>query len=118
MAYDLLGNQPTAEEGTRFRMAVIGWPLLVDVLLKFAPEECRPCAERYGESCYGLGLDAEQALRLAAKLDSRISDETIPDYLAELVREQERTCGEAWIYPADLFDFVTFLKSCGGFRIT
>jgi hypothetical protein len=101
----------------QFRMAVIGWPLFADVFLKFAPEECRPCAEWYGETCYGRGLEADQALRLAAKLDSHIADETIFDYIAELVQEQKRTCGEAWLSHRDLLGFMTFLKSCGGFSI-
>jgi hypothetical protein len=116
MAYDLYGTNPTGDEGTRFRMAVSAWPELVRVLLKFAPEECGPCQEWYGGDCYGRGLDAGQALRLAEKLRSHIADESILDYISEVV--QERECQKAWVSQGDLRDFVTFLKACGGFAIT
>jgi hypothetical protein len=117
MAYDLYGTEPTADEGTHFRMSVFAWPEFVRVLLKFAPEECKPCKEWYGEDCYGRGLDAGQALRLAEKLRSHIFDATILDYISEVVQEQERECDAAWISQGDLHDFVAFLKACGGFEI-
>jgi hypothetical protein len=84
MGYELRGNKPTADEGRECRMTIFAWPIFVGVLLKFAPEECSPCAEWYGEFCYGRGLDAEQALLLAAKLHSHIVDETILDYISDL----------------------------------
>ncbi len=117
MAYDLYGIKLSADEGTHFRMSVFAWPEFVRVLLKFAPEECSPCTEWYGEHCYGRGLDAEQALRLAEKLRSHILDETIPDYISEVVQERARECDAAWVSQGDMHDFVAFLKDCGGFEI-
>jgi hypothetical protein len=94
-------------------MALITWPMLAQVAQRFAPEECRPCEEWFGAESYGLGLDATQALRLAAALDAQFANEELQDYIAENYQTDAR-----WLSIGDMRDFVVFLLTCGGFWIT
>ena len=117
MSYDLCGTKPTAREGTHYRMSISAWPLLAKQIMKFAPEECSPCAEWYGADCLGRGLEAQQALRLAAKLRELIAGDSILDHITELQQGMSDQ-PTLWMSQGDLRDFVSFLETCGGFQIT
>jgi hypothetical protein len=114
MSYDIRGRNPSIAEGEHFYAALLEWPMLVEVLLEFAPEQCRSCEEWFGEFCYGCGLDAEQARKLAAKLKLHLCDQTIPAYVAEHFHDRETH----WLSIGAVHDFVLFLESCGGFYIS
>lgn len=110
MGYDLYGEKPTAPEGEYFRRNIWRWPEMVALCEEVAPQESRPCKYWYGEDCPGHGLNAEQSVKLAAKLDTAISSGQVAALLNAV---REPGCDEN-----DMREFVAFLKSCGGFHIS
>jgi hypothetical protein len=114
MGYDIHGNQPTAPEGKHYRCSVWDWPYVAELCQHLAPEETAPCEIWAGENCYGHGLDAVQALKLADKLHMLLSSGSVAAYLDDMhAPERREYCDEDHIYV-----FVGFLRACGGFTIT
>jgi hypothetical protein len=110
MAYDLCGENPTGPEGKHFRRSIFVWPNIVGTCEDLAPEECRPCEDWIGDGCPGHGLNREQSLQLAIKLDELLATGRVAASLAEL---REPGCDEN-----DIRAFAAFLKVCGGFTIS
>jgi hypothetical protein len=112
MGKDVFGNQPTAPEGVHFRRNIWVWPTLANLCCDIAPFQTWRCRDWYSHE--GHGLKAKHAIRLAEKLQKRIDDGSVAKYIAREVDADEQ-------YNCDLEDvqeFIAFLRTCGGFRIT
>jgi hypothetical protein len=113
MGYDLFGVQPTSSTGEYFRRNLFFWPPLAGLCLDLAPKETRPC--RYWFTNDGDGLNATQALALAARLEQLLADDGVTAYLTRL--RQSSYTGAHRVDEEDVQEFVAFLKDCGGFTI-
>ena len=141
MGYDIYGKKPIAPEGEYYRSNIWYWPPFVAMCRRLAPRESKGC--RGWELNEGDGLNAEDALRLANRLDELLADGTIAAYIEDTgeppVTELQRSAlkfiraltkatgtseGNApglaapAVTEEDVREFVAFLKACGGFKIT
>ena len=134
MSYTLYRIAPSDRLGAPLDISYDGWQVLVDAIEIFGPEEIvRKCHWRYNDE---MGLEAEDAVRLADALDEALADGRIAAYVAfnghepaavnavaELVDQVSKEYGITLIIPACplrveiLERFVHFLRSCGGFWI-
>jgi hypothetical protein len=129
---DVYGNKPTAPEGRYFRRNVMAWSPLADFCLALAAEECRACT--YWHANERDGLNAEQARRLAQRLEQLIVDGTAAGYIArrdsklaavpdvpcprcEGTGKERSVKGLYRLDIRDVMEFAAFLKASGGFEI-
>ena len=87
MGMDVYGKAPTSEVGTYFRRNVWWWHPLADLILDLAPAEAAPC--QYWHTNDGDGLDAEQSVALADKLDQLMQACQVRGWIAEFNRQKE-----------------------------
>jgi hypothetical protein len=109
--YDLYGEKPTAPEGQHFRRSVDTWRSMVALCEDLAPEESKPCSDWYG-SDPGHGLNAEQSITLAEKLEWLLVSGKVSAYDKQFV-DFRLTCS-----PETIWEFVAFLRACGSFEIS
>jgi hypothetical protein len=78
MGFDVIGNDPTSEDGRYFRNNVWWWRRLVDFCFIIAPKICASC--EYWQSNDGDGLDADDAILLGIALEEAVNDGTAQHY--------------------------------------
>ena len=114
MGMDVCGLNPTSTEGEYFARNVWAWDQLASLCETVAPEESRPC--RYWHYNEGDGLDAEEAMRLADRLEEVVANGQLAALLEWLSKEDNVTVCSA-ISAESVSEFIGFLRTCGGFRI-
>ena len=127
LAYDIVGENPTAPEGKFFQINFSTWPVLVQLCQRLAPDECGPSvADWYGDDSFNRGLTPPQVQRLARKLlDVSSISSCIPRpsqpparILEVIAQTQQESAHHQDALSIGLFwDFLAFLENCGGFRI-
>jgi hypothetical protein len=110
MGMDVFGTKPTAKQGKYFRRNIWHWHPLAECCLDLAPDECRPCECWHSND--GDGLDAEQSVLLARRLQQLLSDGTVAEYIGRDLFDAPYT-----LDVEDVTDFIAFLLACGGFTI-
>jgi hypothetical protein len=133
MGMDLHGNNPITEEGEYFRNNIWSWGPLADYIEQVAPDLARKC--RSWSVNEGDGLDAADALELAARLQAEIDSGRCERYARTYARTYEDRANGTLSGVCDVIDeffegttyrpfnvqnvrnFVTFLRGCGGFQI-
>ena len=132
MGMDVYGMSPANEKGRYFRSNAYAWSTLVDCIHHFAPEIAIRCKGwNYND---GNGLGASDSVVLADKLQAAIDAGEVaefasrymgtpPSYMVKAVahvnQEGMRTVAEGspHLSVEHLQQLVTFLRSCGCFRI-
>ncbi len=120
MGMDIVGRNPTGENGKYFRRNNRGWPPLVDYCIQVAPEICAPC--KYWYTNDGDGLDADGAAALASALQNEVDENRTLAYATKLASAEEQNPLAPEEVPGSRFvgsvvEFIAFLRECGGFRI-
>jgi hypothetical protein len=121
MGMDVVGLNPTCKEGKYFRRNIWYWNPLAAFITGAAPEICGDTGDEWRKWFFneGHGLNAENSIRLAARLEEALADGAIEQYLSDLRQhpdcDYERYRDAA--SPENIREFVTFLRTCGGFRI-
>ena len=142
MGMDVYGQCPTEQSGEYFRNNIWWWGPLVDYIQLVAPNETRPC--EYWGTNDGDGLDEEQSLALADKLQAELDSGRCERYtisrgtcgvattddqdimgsaqaaITLLAGEDEAESVKETTWPfsvENVREFTRFLRHCGGFEI-
>ena len=115
MGMDVIGLNPTSEEGIYFGIAIWAWRPLAAFCKTVAPEICAPC--RHWFSNGGDGLDAEHSSLLAQRLDEAMTDGSLEMCLEQGRAHPDYESIRAVLSREIISEFVAFLASSGGFRI-
>ena len=114
MGMDVYGKNPTSENGKYFRNNVWWWRPLAEYCKQIAPEITSKI--KYLQSNDGDGLQTQEDCNiLADKLQEAIDKQIAYNPPENLPLE-----GESYSYPFsydNVKEFITFLRSCGGFEI-
>ena len=131
MDVDLYGTKPMAQAGRHFGRTYSDWALLGLLVLGLCDKaRTSPCEEWFNSE--GNGLSAEDAVALADNLQARIDDGSVDEYVGHC-QHMKAQLEEAGVkrktlpavlvhdsYPLDRRDvdeFLSFLRTCGGFKI-
>jgi hypothetical protein len=94
MSYDIYGRHPNARAGERFESRR-NWETIVNCVANLVPAESH--AYKGWHSNNGYGLDAEQSIALADRLDRCITDGIVGQYVTErnayLAQHPRTECG-------------------------
>ena len=114
MGMDVYGWNPTSKEGKYLYRNWTGWHALAALCCEVAPEESNPCKDWFTND--GDGLNAEESVRLACRLEEAMADGTVEKLIEDVSLEIP------WVrrvlVPDNFNEFVTFLRACGGFSIS
>jgi hypothetical protein len=110
MGMDVCGFSPTAPQGQYFGRNNLGWRPIAALCLDVAPDVCDSC--KYWFSNDGDGLNAAQCAELANRLETALMDGTVDECSTLLTGEYKGYPLREWT-----LEFVSFLRTCGGFRI-
>jgi hypothetical protein len=111
MGMDVWGANPTAPEGVYFRKNLVNWCPIAAFCLDVAPDVCAPCESWFTND--GEGLNAAHSVELANRLETALMDGTVEECIILLPQVGYRG------YPLRerILEFVSFLRTCGGFSI-
>lgn len=92
MGMDVYGKNPTSKAGEYFRNNVWSWRPLADYICSVAPEIAQHC--KHWQTNDGDGLDADQAVALADKLESLLKSSEVDEYAKTYQENNDTTPDE------------------------